>query len=97
MPGTIGTLYFFTDSLAASFEPMIRMAFLATVASFSINGVADLHTTLLKDDLLRDFYSMWPERFSAADAYLKPVRGRPNLEVRTKAQVLLRGPGWAPE
>jgi len=42
----------------------VRMAYLATVGSHAINGVAALHTHLLEDSVLRDFHQMWPERFS---------------------------------
>jgi len=42
----------------------IRMAYLAIVGSHSINGVAMLHSQLLKDNLLPDFYELWPEKFS---------------------------------
>src|SRR5437868_14485815 len=42
----------------------IRMAYLAVVGSHSVNGVAGLHTELLKQDLLKDFFEMWPERFN---------------------------------
>src|SRR5262249_10253299 len=42
----------------------VRMAHLATVGSHAINGVAALHSELLKDSVLKDFYEMWPERFS---------------------------------
>ncbi|MCX7020249.1 MAG: glycogen/starch/alpha-glucan phosphorylase [bacterium] len=42
----------------------VRMAHLAIVGSHSINGVAELHTHLLKTALLPDFYEMWPERFN---------------------------------
>ncbi len=45
-------------------EPHIRMAWLAIVASFSINGVAALHSRLLEQGLFRDFAEMWPERFN---------------------------------
>ncbi|MGK7874219.1 MAG: glycogen/starch/alpha-glucan phosphorylase [Xenococcaceae cyanobacterium] len=44
-------------------EKQIRMAHLACVGSHSINGVAALHTELLKQDTLRDFATMWPEKF----------------------------------
>ena len=37
-------------------ERSIRMAFLATIASFSINGVAELHSDLLEQQVLQDFY-----------------------------------------
>ncbi len=45
-------------------NPHIRMAYLAIVGSFSINGVAGLHTELLKAGLFSDFYTLWPERFN---------------------------------
>ncbi len=44
-------------------EKQIRMAYLAIVGSFSVNGVAALHTALLRQGLFRDFYALWPERF----------------------------------
>ncbi len=45
-------------------EPMIRMAYLAIVGSFSVNGVAELHSKLLREGLFRDFYELWPEKFN---------------------------------
>lgn len=44
-------------------EKFVRMAHLACVGSHAINGVAALHTDLLKKDTLRDFYKLWPEKF----------------------------------
>ncbi len=44
--------------------PHVRMANLAIVGSFSVNGVAELHSFLLKRDLFHDFCEMWPERFN---------------------------------
>jgi starch phosphorylase len=44
-------------------EKQIRMAHLACVGSKSINGVAELHTSLLKSGILKDFYELWPEKF----------------------------------
>jgi starch phosphorylase len=41
----------------------VRMAHLASVGSHRINGVAALHTELLKKDVLRDFHELWPEKF----------------------------------
>ena len=41
----------------------IRMAHLATVGSHAINGVAAMHSELVKTTILKDFYEMWPERF----------------------------------
>jgi len=41
----------------------VRMANLATVGSHAVNGVAALHSTLLKQTVMRDFAELWPERF----------------------------------
>ena len=41
----------------------VRMAHLATVGSHAVNGVAALHSELLKTSVLKDFYELWPERF----------------------------------
>jgi len=45
-------------------EPVIRMAYLAIVGSFSVNGVAKLHSKLLRQGLFRDFAELWPEKFN---------------------------------
>jgi starch phosphorylase len=45
-------------------EPMIRMSYLAIVGSFSVNGVAALHSKLLTEGLFRDFAELWPEKFN---------------------------------
>ncbi len=45
-------------------EPQVRMAYLAIVGSFSVNGVAELHSRLLANGLFRDFYELWPEKFN---------------------------------
>ncbi len=44
-------------------EKCVRMAHLACVGSRAINGVAELHTELLKSTILKDFYELWPEKF----------------------------------
>jgi glycogen phosphorylase len=44
-------------------EKYIRMANIACVGGHAINGVAALHTALLKSDTLRDFYELWPDKF----------------------------------
>lgn len=46
------------------YEQQVRMAYLAIVGSISVNGVAALHSELLKQGLFHDFYEMWPERFN---------------------------------
>jgi len=45
-------------------EPQVRMAYLAIVGSFSVNGVAELHSNLLACGLFKDFYEIWPEKFN---------------------------------
>lgn len=45
-------------------DGMLHMADLAIIGSHSINGVAALHTEILKNDLFHDFYSIWPEKFN---------------------------------
>lgn len=47
-----------------SADPQIRMAYLAIVASFSVNGVAALHSALLKQTLFCDFFELWPKKFN---------------------------------
>ena len=55
-------------------ERYVRMANLATVGSHAVNGVAALHSELLKKDVLRDFYEMYPERFSNKTNGVTPRR-----------------------
>lgn len=52
----------------------VRMAHLATVGSHAVNGVAALHSELLKDSVLKDFYELWPERFSNKTNGVTPRR-----------------------
>ncbi|BDZ84146.1 glycosyl transferase family 35 [Claveliimonas bilis] len=50
--------------MAILYNGQVRMAHLAIVAGFSVNGVARLHTEILKNQELRDFYEMMPEKFN---------------------------------
>ena len=52
----------------------VRMAHLAVVGSHSVNGVAALHTELLKRELFRDFHELWPERFNNKTNGVTPRR-----------------------
>jgi starch phosphorylase len=45
-------------------QKLVRMAHLAIVGSHSVNGVAALHTELVKTSLVPDFHQLWPERFN---------------------------------
>ena len=55
-------------------ERQVRMANLASVGSFSINGVAELQTKLLKEATLRDFAEMWPQKFNNKTNGVTPRR-----------------------
>ncbi|MBN2035600.1 MAG: glycogen/starch/alpha-glucan phosphorylase [Chitinispirillaceae bacterium] len=55
-------------------EQQVRMAYLAIVGSHSVNGVSKLHTTLLCEKLMHDFYEMWPEKFNSKTNGISPRR-----------------------
>ena len=50
--------------MAILYDGQVKMANMAIVAGYSVNGVARLHTEILKKQELRDFYEMFPERFN---------------------------------
>ena len=50
--------------MAIVYDGQVKMAHLAIVGSFSVNGVARLHTEILKNEQLHDFYEMMPEKFN---------------------------------
>jgi len=52
----------------------VRMAHLACVGSHAVNGVADLHSELIKQNLLKDFHDLWPEKFSNKTNGVTPRR-----------------------
>ncbi len=52
----------------------VRMAYLATVAGANVNGVAALHSQLLRDKVLRDFAELWPEKFTNVTNGVTPRR-----------------------
>jgi len=76
-------------------ERYVRMANLACVGSCAINGVAALHTELLKQDVLDDFHAMWPEKFRNKTNGVTPRRwlalANPGLASLFDEAV---GPGW---
>jgi starch phosphorylase len=76
-------------------EPQIRMAWLAIVGSFSVNGVAALHSDLLTKGLFKDFYEMWPEKFNNKTNGVTPRRwlamANPRLAELLTEQI---GDGW---
>ena len=50
--------------MAILYDGQVKMAHMAIVAGYSVNGVARLHTEILKSEELKDFYEMFPERFN---------------------------------
>src|SRR5262249_54750744 len=52
----------------------VRMAHLACVGSHTINGVAALHSRLMHEDVLKDIYAMWPEKFTNVTNGVTPRR-----------------------
>lgn len=79
-------------------DPMVRMAYLAIVGSYSVNGVAELHSKLLREGLFRDFYELWPEKFNNKTNGVTPRRWlamcNPGLRDLLTATI---GDGWCSE
>mgnify|MGYP000736074680 CR=1 FL=1 len=50
--------------MAILYDGQVKMAHLAIVAGYSVNGVARLHTEILKKEQLKDFYEMMPQKFN---------------------------------
>lgn len=79
-------------------ERSVRMANLAIIGTSAVNGVAKLHTTILKESLFKDFYEMYPTHFSNKTNGITPrrwlLKANPQLaELITEAI----GPEWVTE
>ncbi len=76
-------------------EKAVRMAHLACVGSHAVNGVAALHTELLKHTVLKDFHDLWPEQFLNVTNGVTPRRflalSNPSLSGLITRKI---GPGW---
>ena len=76
-------------------ERYVRMANLACVGSHAINGVAALHSRLLQEDVLKDFYELWPGKFSNKTNGVTPRRwlalSNPRLTTLVSRSI---GEGW---
>ena len=76
-------------------EKYVRMAHLATVGSHAINGVAALHSELLKKTVLHDFYDLYPERFHNVTNGVTPRRWMVLSNPRLTELITKRiGDGW---
>jgi starch phosphorylase len=77
-------------------DPSIRMANLAVTGSHRINGVAAIHSELVKSSLFPDFHAMWPERFTNKTNGITPrrwlLRANPRLASLITARI---GDAWA--
>ncbi|HEU4997418.1 MAG TPA: glycogen/starch/alpha-glucan phosphorylase [Lapillicoccus sp.] len=76
-------------------EGTVKMAYLATVAGSRVNGVAELHSQLLRDRVLPDFSDYWPEKFTNVTNGVTPRRflrlANKNLSALITEAI---GPGW---
>jgi len=73
----------------------LRMAHLATVGAHSVNGVAKLHSDLIKSQLLTDFYELWPEKFNNKTNGVTPRRWLLHANPRlTRLLTSHLGSGW---
>ncbi|MGK7957541.1 MAG: glycogen/starch/alpha-glucan phosphorylase [Crocosphaera sp.] len=76
-------------------ERYVRMANLACIGSHHINGVAELHSQLVKDTILHDFYLLWPHKFTNVTNGVTPrrwiVQSNPRLSELITSKI---GDGW---
>ena len=76
-------------------SPQVRMAHLAIIGSHSVNGVAALHSKLVKTELVPDFYDMWPEKFNNKTNGITPrrwmLKANPGLAALITRTI---GAGW---
>ncbi len=76
-------------------EKQVRMAHLACVGSHTVNGVAALHTELIKQQLMQDFYELWPDKFQNKTNGITPRRwllmSNPELSALITEKI---GDGW---
>ncbi len=87
-----------TDKMSILYKGQVRMAHLAIVGSFSVNGVAKLHTEILKNQELKDFYELFPHKFNNKTNGITQRRfllhGNPLLAEWVTAKI---GDGWITE
>ena len=76
-------------------EKRVRMAHLAIVGTHAVNGVAALHTKILRQEVFRDFFELWPERFTNKTNGITPRRWLKKCNPELAALVTETiGEGW---
>ena len=71
---SMGKKHNFIDSVEIIHDGNIRMAYLSIVGSFSVNGVAQIHSNIIQNDTFRDFYEIYPEKFNNKTNGITPRR-----------------------
>ena len=83
------------SKMAIIYDGQVKMAHLAIVGGHAVNGVAQLHTEILKKETLKDFYEMYPEMFSNKTNGITPrrwmVHANPELAAWVSNKI---GDGW---
>lgn len=84
------------DEMAPLGDGRVRMAWLSLYGSRAVNGVAALHTEILKKDTLKDWYAFWPEKFSNKTNGVTPRRWirSCNPELSALITELLKSDEW---
>lgn len=73
------------DYMAPVADGRVKMAWIACYASFSINGVAAIHTEIIKRDTLHDWHDIWPEKFNNKTNGVTPRRWLHQCNTRLSA------------
>ena len=93
-PGDVGRLRRMS-LIDESGERSVRMANLCLVGTSSVNGVAELHTKILRESLFHDFYELWPEKFHNVTNGITPrrwlLKANPTLSQLITESI---GDGW---
>jgi len=83
--------------LAIIADGEVRMAHLAIVGSFSVNGVAKLHTEILKKHEMKEFYALYPDKFNAKTNGVTHRRFLKHINPRLSALLDKHVPTWDKE
>ncbi len=70
----MGKKHNFIDSVQIIYEGNVRMAYLSIVGSYSVNGVAKIHSNIIRNDTFRDFYDIYPYKFNNKTNGITPRR-----------------------